>query len=221
MIQDRAFFENRGITLSIGQSGKIRFQCPAGSMSSELRAALVENRDSLLVELWQGGGVLSPKSVTGDVGLVTDQTHDSVECDGCDGFLNTIRIENKDTMKRAETHAKNIYIKELRIPQNPSNPSHIETNQAVNPSLNQQQPITTRHTKPNPTTDGPSAPGIDHVPPAPKPKQEPVKCFCCKGTDFWLSVYGVRICRLCHPPGSPELEAKTTTTQTMKKELIK
>jgi hypothetical protein len=28
--------------------------------------------------------------------------------------------------------------------------------------------------------------------------QEP--CYCCKHTDYWLSVYGVRVCRVCHPP---------------------
>lgn len=36
-------------------------------------------------------------------------------------------------------------------------------------------------------------------------------CNCCKGSDFWTSVYNVVVCRDCHPPGSPELEKGVTT----------
>ncbi len=31
-------------------------------------------------------------------------------------------------------------------------------------------------------------------------------CNCCQGGDFWESIYHVRICRLCHPPASAQLE---------------
>ena len=31
-------------------------------------------------------------------------------------------------------------------------------------------------------------------------------CHCCKNTDWWISIYGQRICRVCHPPAYPELE---------------
>jgi hypothetical protein len=41
------------------------------------------------------------------------------------------------------------------------------------------------------------------------PKPEPAKqlvCYSCRGADFWTSIHGVKVCRLCHPPASPELE---------------
>lgn len=31
-------------------------------------------------------------------------------------------------------------------------------------------------------------------------------CYCCKHTDWWISIYGNRICRVCHPPAYRELE---------------
>jgi hypothetical protein len=27
-------------------------------------------------------------------------------------------------------------------------------------------------------------------------------CHCCGGTDFWISVHAISICRRCHPPAS-------------------
>lgn len=39
--------------------------------------------------------------------------------------------------------------------------------------------------------------------------KQPSPCFCCKGTDFWLSIYGKWSCRLCYPPACPELEVTT------------
>ena len=33
-------------------------------------------------------------------------------------------------------------------------------------------------------------------------------CYCCKRTDWWISIHGNRICRVCHPPAYPELEDK-------------
>ena len=33
-------------------------------------------------------------------------------------------------------------------------------------------------------------------------------CYCCKHTDWWVSIHGNRICRVCHPPAYPELENK-------------
>jgi hypothetical protein len=30
--------------------------------------------------------------------------------------------------------------------------------------------------------------------------------FACHGTDFWMSIYGAKICRTCHPPAHPGLE---------------
>jgi hypothetical protein len=35
------------------------------------------------------------------------------------------------------------------------------------------------------------------------PKPEPNKqlvCYSCRGKDFWTSIYGVSVCRKCHPP---------------------
>lgn len=40
-----------------------------------------------------------------------------------------------------------------------------------------------------------------------RPRPVPLICFCCKGSDFWLSIYGVKVCRVCHPPAALELEA--------------
>ena len=33
-------------------------------------------------------------------------------------------------------------------------------------------------------------------------------CRSCHGTRFWLSIHGVIVCGLCHPPGSPDLVAE-------------
>lgn len=33
-------------------------------------------------------------------------------------------------------------------------------------------------------------------------------CWCCKGSRWWLSVYGVLVCATCHPPAVPELVAR-------------
>ena len=32
-------------------------------------------------------------------------------------------------------------------------------------------------------------------------------CFSCRGRRFWISIYGVTICAVCHPPASPDLAA--------------
>ena len=34
------------------------------------------------------------------------------------------------------------------------------------------------------------------------------RCPCCKGSIFWWSVHGVRVCATCHPPAAPWLVAK-------------
>lgn len=33
-------------------------------------------------------------------------------------------------------------------------------------------------------------------------------CYCCKGSRWWLSRYGVLICTTCHPPAVPGLVAR-------------
>lgn len=33
-------------------------------------------------------------------------------------------------------------------------------------------------------------------------------CYCCKGSRWWLSVYGVLVCATCHPPAVPELVSR-------------
>lgn len=33
-------------------------------------------------------------------------------------------------------------------------------------------------------------------------------CYCCGSTDWWHSIHGQRICRVCHPPADPALEAE-------------
>lgn len=33
-------------------------------------------------------------------------------------------------------------------------------------------------------------------------------CYCCKGSRWWLSRYGVLVCATCHPPPVPELVAR-------------
>lgn len=39
-------------------------------------------------------------------------------------------------------------------------------------------------------------------------KKEKLVCYCCKGSDFWLSTGGKWICRVCHPPAHPSLEVR-------------
>lgn len=38
-------------------------------------------------------------------------------------------------------------------------------------------------------------------------------CYCCGSTDWWYSIHGQRICRVCHPPAHPELEDKDANHQ--------
>jgi len=33
----------------------------------------------------------------------------------------------------------------------------------------------------------------------------PLRCCACGGTRFWMSVHGVKVCGMCHPPARPEL----------------
>ena len=37
------------------------------------------------------------------------------------------------------------------------------------------------------------------------PPLSPVRCFACRGSQFWRSVYGVVICGRCHPPADAQL----------------
>jgi hypothetical protein len=39
------------------------------------------------------------------------------------------------------------------------------------------------------------------------------RCHACSGSDFWLSIYGLRICRTCHPPPCPDLERRPSEKQ--------
>ncbi len=39
------------------------------------------------------------------------------------------------------------------------------------------------------------------------PKSPPVKCFACRGSRFWRSVYDVIVCARCHPPADLSLVA--------------
>jgi hypothetical protein len=43
----------------------------------------------------------------------------------------------------------------------------------------------------------------------PKQSHPDQECPSCRGVDFWQSIHGRRVCRLCHPPAKPELEVTT------------
>jgi hypothetical protein len=36
-------------------------------------------------------------------------------------------------------------------------------------------------------------------------------CLSCKGRRFWISIYGVTICAVCHPPAAASLVAEWIT----------
>jgi len=38
-----------------------------------------------------------------------------------------------------------------------------------------------------------------------------ITCHSCRGHRFWISVYGVTICTVCHPPPDPRLVAEWIT----------
>jgi hypothetical protein len=38
--------------------------------------------------------------------------------------------------------------------------------------------------------------------------QDDGTCYCCKGSRWWLSRYGVLMCATCHPPAALELVAR-------------
>ena len=53
-------------------------------------------------------------------------------------------------------------------------------------------------------------------PPAPRitlalSLQRDGRCYCCKGSRWWLSRYGVLVCATCHPPVVPEMVARWVT----------
>lgn len=50
--------------------------------------------------------------------------------------------------------------------------------------------------------------GDDTQPFLGKPQPAREACFACRGRRFWLSIYGVRVCARCHPPGRPDLVAE-------------
>lgn len=65
-----------------------------------------------------------------------------------------------------------------------------------------------------PKTEG----SVTSVTPAPKPSQEfegaqgqqfadPVRCPWCRNRQWWVSIHGVRVCRICHPPAVSDLVA--------------
>ena len=39
-----------------------------------------------------------------------------------------------------------------------------------------------------------------------------VVCYACKSSRFWRSIHGPIVCRVCHPPASPELVAEWINT---------
>lgn len=39
------------------------------------------------------------------------------------------------------------------------------------------------------------------------PPEDPPKCYSCKQSDWWTHIHGGRVCRVCHPPPSPDLVA--------------
>jgi hypothetical protein len=190
-----SFFESRGIFISASGAGeKIRYKCVPGSLTAEIRDLLSKHRESLLAEIRQGeNSHQPPEPVTGCDGFVTDQTRANVECDGCDGFFKILHIEKEDdTYARTHAHTRAHIYKVLKNPSHPSKPSYIILNQLVNPQHSPSQDRPTHHTK-----------SADCLSPC---RGDRLTCFCCKGTDFWQSIHGVRICRQCHPPAAPELE---------------
>jgi hypothetical protein len=47
--------------------------------------------------------------------------------------------------------------------------------------------------------------------PRPVKEQRPAeqeRCYACGEANWWHSIYGLRICRTCHPPAHPDLEAR-------------
>ena len=45
------------------------------------------------------------------------------------------------------------------------------------------------------------------VPPATLRPLAALACYGCRGRRFWISVYGVTVCAICHPPPDPALVA--------------
>jgi hypothetical protein len=48
--------------------------------------------------------------------------------------------------------------------------------------------------------------------PAPARPVASLTCHSCRGRHFWISVYKVTVCAVCHPPPDPSLVAKWITT---------
>lgn len=44
------------------------------------------------------------------------------------------------------------------------------------------------------------------------------KCSMCTSENWWQSVFGQCICRVCHPPANPDLEMTSTETNAIPSE---
>jgi hypothetical protein len=42
---------------------------------------------------------------------------------------------------------------------------------------------------------------------APRRRTVGLTCYSCRGQRFWISVYGVTVCAVCHPPVDPSFTA--------------
>lgn len=45
----------------------------------------------------------------------------------------------------------------------------------------------------------------------PCPAVVALRCFACRGHRFWISVFGVTVCAVCHPPADPSFVAQWIT----------
>ena len=48
--------------------------------------------------------------------------------------------------------------------------------------------------------------------PAPPRPVKSITCYSCRGGRFWISVHGVTVCTVCHPPADPSFVAEWITS---------
>jgi hypothetical protein len=203
-----------GIELS-NQNGSLIFDAPTGAMTDDLRAALRKHKSELLTLLATGDHP-APKT---EPATLESEPGKPVKS-GITITINGVTMPLDDWTERLWSHVVDgepvsilfpMTIEQYRLYRQVT--GRPDTKHEMDPSwcLSCQH-----HRCPEMTMEchhGGNVRRVIDLAACPdgkwsRPKQShpDQECPSCRGVDFWQSIHGRRVCRLCHPPASPELE---------------